>query len=74
MAGTDTGSHVMALAVYQLAKNPRIFEKLYQEIDPDHFNKDKIEEIQDKPYLNAVIKETLRYYPPGNALFPRIAT
>ena len=67
LAGYDTSSNVLTLSCYHLAIYPEIQEKVVEEIQrvcqsPDGVTYD---EIKDMPYLEAIICETLRLYPPG---------
>ena len=67
MAGYDTSSNVLTLSCYHLAIYPEIQEKVVEEIQrvcqsPDGVTYD---EIKDMTYLEAVICETLRLFPPG---------
>ncbi|GBP26422.1 Cytochrome P450 9e2 [Eumeta japonica] len=67
-AGFDTVSTAMMFLLYELAVNPDIQAKLRQEID-DYFNEhhgkidyDKINKMQ---YMDMVLSETLRKWPPA---------
>lgn len=51
----------MVFLFYQLALNKDKAEKLYQELEGVELT--DIEALRSLPYLNAVIKETLRYHP-----------
>lgn len=67
-AGVDTSSHLTAFALYRLARNPEVQERLYREIMRELPHKDsKIEErtVERMPYLKAVLKETLRLHSPA---------
>ncbi|KAF5287162.1 hypothetical protein FQA39_LY16040 [Lamprigera yunnana] len=65
--GFDTASTTMAYAIYELAVNPDIQEKLQREVD-DAFQKSKgeltYESLISMKYLDMVINETLRKWPP----------
>ncbi|EDV24424.1 uncharacterized protein TRIADDRAFT_63933 [Trichoplax adhaerens] len=67
IAGYDTTSNTIAYASYLLATHPEIQDKLYQEICtkcPD-VNSIDYEILNNLTYLDMVISETLRLYPPG---------
>ncbi|XP_075359138.1 thromboxane-A synthase isoform X2 [Mycteria americana] len=67
IAGYETTTSTLSFATYLLATNPECQEKVLQEIDefsakhmvPDYQN------VQELPYLDMVIAETLRMYPPA---------
>ncbi|KAI3464030.1 hypothetical protein Pfo_020693, partial [Paulownia fortunei] len=71
--GTDTSSAVLVWALTALIKNPLIMKKAQAEIRQLAGKKDLIDgdDIAGLPYLRAVIKETLRLYPPAPLLAPR---
>lgn len=64
--GYETSSVVLSFILYNLAANPVAQEKLRQEID-EVIRKDNAnyEGIQELTYLDAVLNESLRMYPPG---------
>jgi len=66
LAGHETTSVALSWLFYVLAKYPEVEEKLIKEIQTIIPNGQEVNaDIVDKmPYLNNVIKETLRLYPP----------
>nr|AKH61595.1 CYP76AD1/P450 tyrosinase/mKate2 red fluorescent protein fusion protein [Expression vector pWCD1954] len=74
-AGTDTTSSTFEWVMTELIRNPEMMEKAQEEIK-QVLGKDKqIQEsdIINLPYLQAIIKETLRLHPPTVFLLPRKA-
>ncbi|CAI9115128.1 OLC1v1015964C1 [Oldenlandia corymbosa var. corymbosa] len=71
-ASTSTASAI-TWAMTCLMKNPSTMEILKAEIRDSFRSKGKIEaeQLESLPYLNAVIKETLRLHPPAPLLVPR---
>ncbi|KGN49696.2 geraniol 8-hydroxylase-like [Cucumis sativus] len=74
IAGTDTVSSVFQWAMAELLRNPQKLSKAQQEIRSviGKGNPIKESDISRLPYLQAVIKETLRYHSPP-FLLPRKA-
>jgi len=73
IAGTDTSSAIVVWAMTALMNNPRVINKVQMEIrnlyeDKNFINEDDIEKL---PYLKAVVKETMRLFPPSPLLVPR---
>ncbi|KAK1610888.1 hypothetical protein QYE76_034561 [Lolium multiflorum] len=69
---TDTTLVTTEWAMYELAKNPEIQNRLYQEIQQVCGDKTVTEDdLRRLPYLNAVFNETLRYYSPVPLVPPR---
>ncbi|XP_029161427.1 probable cytochrome P450 6a13 [Nylanderia fulva] len=69
LAGFETSSTAMSFAMYELAANPKIQEKLYDEIQIIYkkhgcFSYDAISEMN---YLDCIVRESLRKYPPVGA-------
>ena len=67
IAGYETTANSVAYACYLLATNPDVQQKLINEIDtncPDAISIN-YDSVQGLPYLDMVISETLRIYPPG---------
>ncbi|CAL5211112.1 unnamed protein product [Lathyrus oleraceus] len=69
----DTTSATVVWAMTALIKNPRVMKKVQEEIRNSRVKKEVLDEddIQNFPYLKAVIKETLRLYLPAPLLVPR---
>ena len=66
--GFDTTSTAMSFSTYEIAINPQIQEKLHQEIDAvleACDGKLTWEALQGMHYLEAVVNESLRKYPPA---------
>jgi len=71
-AGSDTTASTVSWALYELSKNPEIYEKVTQEVDkmiqekcggdPSRISVDC---LSDLPWLDGCINETLRLYPPA---------
>lgn len=68
----DTSATTITWAVAELLKNHEVLKKLRAEIDCVVGKKRRVQEgdIAKLPYLQAVVKETLRLHPPG-PLLPR---
>ncbi|XP_076679139.1 putative cytochrome P450 6a14 [Andrena cerasifolii] len=68
IAGFETSSTTMSNALYELALNTDVQDKLRKEI-AEHYEKNngelKYDHVKDMTYLDLVFRETLRKYPPG---------
>ncbi|KAK0589322.1 hypothetical protein LWI29_012658 [Acer saccharum] len=66
-AGTDTSAITTEWALAELINNPEIMKKARQEIDSVVGNSRVVQEsdIPNLPYLQAIVKETLRLHPTG---------
>ncbi|KAJ0176920.1 hypothetical protein K1T71_006929 [Dendrolimus kikuchii] len=73
LGGTDTSAVSICYTTLMLAKHPDVQEKVYQEIFEVFGDSDRPMTHEDIPrlkYLAAVIRETLRLYPPVPILIP----
>ncbi|KAF3437755.1 hypothetical protein FNV43_RR20511 [Rhamnella rubrinervis] len=76
VGGTDTTYTVLEWAMAELLRHPRVMNKLEDEVMETGKGKPSITEndLDKMHYLKAVIKETLRLYPPVPLLLPREST
>ena len=76
VAGTETTSSTMELAISELLRNPRVMKKVQIEVTEIAQGRSMIaeEDLEKLHYLKAVVKETLRLNPPAPLLPPREAT
>ncbi|XP_063837982.1 cytochrome P450 6B5-like [Ostrinia nubilalis] len=71
LAGTDTGANTMHFTLLELASNPDVLQRLHKEIDQvfEETNGEVTYDMIDKlVYLDMVVNETLRKFPPLGAL------
>ncbi|KAM6547989.1 hypothetical protein CsatB_019665 [Cannabis sativa] len=70
VAGTNTSSITMEWALAELINNPKMMKKAMEEIDNVVGKIRLVEEsdVANLPYIQAIIKETLRLHPPGPIL------
>ena len=70
LAGHETTSSSVCWVLHLLAQHPHEQDLLREELVKAFPDKSKInptlEEINSLEYLNCIIKETLRLFPPGN--------
>lgn len=69
LAGFDTSSTLLSFVAYELCANPDIQQKLYEEVEATHRSLDgkklTYDAVQKMKYMDMVISETLRYWPPA---------
>ncbi|KAK1382098.1 5-OH-xanthotoxin synthase, partial [Heracleum sosnowskyi] len=72
--GTGTSATALTWAMTSLLRNQGVMKKAQEEIRRVIGKKGNVDEddIQNLPYLRAVVKETLRLYPPAPLLLPRV--
>lgn len=73
--GTESSAVTVEWAISQLLKKPEIFEKATEELDRVIGKSRWVEEkdIQNLPYIQAIVKETMRLHPVAPMLVPREA-
>ncbi|XP_034242352.1 cytochrome P450 6k1-like [Thrips palmi] len=67
VAGYETTSTTTSFTLYELAKHPDIQKKLIEEVDgvmAKHNGQPTYDAIMEMPYMEMVIQETMRMYPP----------
>lgn len=73
IAGSETTATTLTAGTYFLLKNPSVYQRLVQEIRSS-FKEEKditISELDNLPYLAAVLTETLRIFPPVPGIMSR---
>lgn len=76
VGGFETSSLTISYCCYELALNEQVQQKARAEISQVLANSDQVwsfDVLQQMTYLDQVVKETLRKYPPG-ASIPRVVT
>lgn len=58
---SDTVAPTLVCTFYELARNPQMADRLHEELRPIDINSERA--LDDLPYLNAFIKETMRLHP-----------
>ncbi|KAK5319343.1 hypothetical protein LTR70_004962 [Exophiala xenobiotica] len=74
LAGSDTSGTIMRAAIIYITSNPRICRRLQEELTTADTPPGEVisyARALQLPYLNACIKETLRYYPINAGLSPK---
>jgi cytochrome P450 len=70
VAGSDTTRAGLIALFYYLCRYPETRQKLYEEVQ--HIDELDLSAISSLPYLNAVVKETLRLVPPSPSVGSRL--
>lgn len=75
-AGEDTISSAITFTLYLIGLHQHVQEKVYQEISDVHKSEDDISmnSLKEMKYLEWVIKESLRLYPPAPNVFRKLTT
>ncbi|KAL3691469.1 hypothetical protein R1sor_005120 [Riccia sorocarpa] len=75
-AGTDTSADTVEWALSELIRNPRVLQKVQEELDSKVGRERLVEEsdIPNLPYLQAVVKETFRLHTVAPLLVPHEST
>ena len=84
VAGYETTSTALACATYELARHPKILQKLQEEIDQLHLSNEMSDEetktnpdydiVAQMPYMDMFVSEVLRMYPIANVAIQREAS
>ncbi|KAF2270474.1 cytochrome P450 3A3 [Lojkania enalia] len=75
IAGSDTTSNTSCALLYHCLQNPAVVTKLQAELDtalPDPDATPTFAAVKDLPYLDAVIKETMRIHSTSSLGLPRV--
>eukprot|EP00928_Gymnodinium_smaydae_P039746 TRINITY_DN27081_c0_g1_i1.p1 TRINITY_DN27081_c0_g1~~TRINITY_DN27081_c0_g1_i1.p1 ORF type:complete len:464 (+),score=76.79 TRINITY_DN27081_c0_g1_i1:48-1439(+) len=70
-AGHDTTSATLAWVFASLAANPEVQQRAYEEVAAIDDFKAEVSDPRTMPYIGAVIRETLRLYPPAPMVMRR---
>ncbi|XP_065365615.1 probable cytochrome P450 4d14 [Calliphora vicina] len=72
LGGHDTITYATSFTLYLISRHPEVQQKAFDEvlkvIGPDKNKPVSMRELQELKYLECVIKESLRLYPPGPAI------
>ncbi|RED25530.1 cytochrome P450 [Flavobacterium cutihirudinis] len=66
IAGHETTANALTFTLHFLGSNPEVQQKVFDEITEIESQTDNvIEQLQKMPYVNAVLNESMRLYPPA---------
>ena len=65
VAGHDTTASALSWALYLIGRHAEVQKKLHSEIDSAPVSENLLDKIRNMKYLEYVIKESLRLYPPA---------
>ncbi|WKL47332.1 cytochrome P450 [Flavobacterium pectinovorum] len=66
IAGHETTANALTFTLYLLAENPELQQKVFEEITEIQSETiDVVEQLQKMTYINAVLNEAMRLYPPA---------
>lgn len=66
IAGHETTANALTFTLHLLGSNPKVQQKVFEEISQIESQTDNvIEQLQKMTYLNAVLNESMRLYPPA---------
>ncbi|GMR45274.1 hypothetical protein PMAYCL1PPCAC_15469, partial [Pristionchus mayeri] len=76
LAGFDTTSNSLAYTTHFLANHPEVQKRIIDEVDSFLLENEiiEVERLNQLPYMEAVIKESLRHYPLGTVAVTRECT
>ena len=72
---SDTTSNTACALLYHCLRNPSVITKLQKEVDaalPDNTDVPQFAQVKDLPYIDAVIKETMRIHSTSSLGLPRV--
>ncbi|TFK77992.1 cytochrome P450 [Polyporus arcularius HHB13444] len=74
MGGHDTTAGALSTLVYVLGEHPDVQAQAREEVlSVMHMEDPRIEHYSRTPYLNAIIRESMRYNNPSNVTIPRLS-
>ena len=74
LAGSETTAALLSGCTYHLLRTPKVYRRLVDEIRSSFKAASNIQlsSVATLPYLNAVLEESMRIYPPVPAMLPRL--